>query len=727
MEREEQQIDNQLNEFLHDPELPELASVCAVLEGLDPITVKLLETVDKAAGMADSISAKIRELDQEQMRLKNALEHVETSNELRTIFEDLLAAMKDDQHELAAVNIHRFLVFDEVELKELDKQDMLVFDDDGTVSLNDALSEIEKSRQRLLQTSNERIDQASKDGNDEQILKYWKLFPLLMETERGLEKFGRFLIMEVRKAFEIPLNIGEKGGASFVQVTTRLFEIIAALIDAQSPRVKEVYGPGMMLYILRKLEGEAVSQYIKILDTLSEKRSISRLHDEIQQKKSSDDPAVTVQTVASLLDEMAMICQKMSQFCRFMYIRGKSEVESILKTNEANDESRTSRSSRHLLKTLLAAPGFSVEHGLIKSSEMQARTKEIMSIHYLEFESFFITNSVNKALELDSFDQSGDELISSAVEDCFYIMKNVVSRAFSTYDVDTICVILNLISKVLEEDYLKQGLKKKIAVLSSVDYGSEISDDPKSQLQYLILMNNIDQSSSYVKKLCNEIENGIENIVHFASPRLVAEKLKSCLFPISESTALFQRTLNRALENLFNLTLKVKVKTVIAESIGFMKLNINEDEYSSLSQKGNGTHVFQAYLQNALGSHLFQEFGKMMSKNNYSGLCERCCLLFTHEVEQYLLNSNSKINHLGALQMDKNIRSAAVFFGSLTNLTMAKEHFHRLNSMATVLSLDNASEATHLELTQLKLSPREVQKLISARFGLEAASKIITQ
>ena len=65
-------------------------------------------------------------------------------------------------------------------------------------------------------------------------------------------------------------------GPSFVDTLTKLLEMVAHVVDQQDSQVRDHYGNGRMLHVLRHLQAETDFHAIKLLDTFAEKRALSR-------------------------------------------------------------------------------------------------------------------------------------------------------------------------------------------------------------------------------------------------------------------------------------------------------------------------------------------------------------------------------------------------------------------------------------------------------------------
>lgn len=70
-------------------------------------SIEVIETVDKTSRLAEVISDKVRQLDQEQSRAREAIKYVEEVQELKYCVASLQEAMSKKQYDEAAVLLQR--------------------------------------------------------------------------------------------------------------------------------------------------------------------------------------------------------------------------------------------------------------------------------------------------------------------------------------------------------------------------------------------------------------------------------------------------------------------------------------------------------------------------------------------------------------------------------------------------------------------------------------------
>jgi hypothetical protein len=125
---------------------------------------------------------------------------------------------------------------------------------------------------------------------------------------------------------------------------------------------------------------------------------------------------------------------------------------------------------------------YSTATGLLKMSEISGKIRDILSVYYFVFESYFLTFSIKKALAIDFYDIKSNDIVSTVVDDVFFLLKKVLTRSITTQDIDTVCVVLNITYHSIEVDYLP-GLKQKIIDLSSIASSFSKSD----KLAFMVL------------------------------------------------------------------------------------------------------------------------------------------------------------------------------------------------------------------------------------------------
>lgn len=198
--------------------------------------------------------------------------------------------MSGNDFESAAKLIERYLAFDPKVIESLfadaaaDKQ---ILGDDGSPLITPgSLSELaagespveklKKARNDLVEIFSQRFDKAVETGNDEAILRFFKLFPLVGASDLGLDKYSTFVCDTVAKRSQDNLRSTSASPTFYADLLTKLFESVAAVVDKQAALVEGTYGTGRMLRVMQRLQKETDIQANGILDAFMDKRNIRR-------------------------------------------------------------------------------------------------------------------------------------------------------------------------------------------------------------------------------------------------------------------------------------------------------------------------------------------------------------------------------------------------------------------------------------------------------------------
>ena len=213
--------------------------------------------VDFTSELADQISRKVRQLDLAKTRVFEAIQRVDDVLDLKFCSDGVAKAMTLGDLETAAAHIHRYLCLDENLLRQSVSEER--------VSINTSLETLEKARQELSKLVDKEFADAALEGNEDKVEKYLRLFPLLKEPEKGLDKFGKFLQIKITKKSNEAIEQARRREISFADAATVVFESIAALIDKSQPFVETYYGPGQLATMVKQLQKECDKQAVNVL------------------------------------------------------------------------------------------------------------------------------------------------------------------------------------------------------------------------------------------------------------------------------------------------------------------------------------------------------------------------------------------------------------------------------------------------------------------------------
>jgi hypothetical protein len=436
-----------------------------------------------------------------------------------------------------------------------------------------------------------------------------------------------------------------------VDILTRYLEVFADLIERQLAIFKNA-SIDVGNSVFEVFEKEALNFLDRIIDTYKEQRELDRKLVQISTGQ------VDMKQVALAVEELVLMSQKVSLFRRFIMIKSQQEFTAKL-----------------LLKKM----------------------KEFLSINYIPLESFFLQHSLKRAVKESSGSPDNGSMF---VEDCFYLCKNVLSRAIKSEDEDTVCVALNLVSQCLDIDYLQNGLLRMLQMI--------LTNPSGQQEGFLTVMNHFEQSHRYLLQLCEQFEESLNGNV-------ISEKVLSCLFPLKQTLSQqFDNQLKSNLANFYKQQIKPRVKSLMVEHLfGTFKFKLNDNEFSDSSELN--VLKFTSEVENFLN---VMNVLKVLDEPNMTLFIGLFCEHVSREYEKFLLaqSGQKEFNALGALKFDKDLRLLVQALGRHSK-NGVKEWFSRLFQMAELLNASSAEEFDEIFLSQTIFNANELPRLKALRFS----------
>ncbi|KAK3814314.1 MAG: COG4 transport protein-domain-containing protein [Benniella sp.] len=718
LEQEENKVDADLDELLAEREeleasLDKLEVLEPQLGGLQNESKILVNIISETSGLAEGISAKVRQLDLEQSRVQMAIKHVEDVQELKFCISGIQRAMVQSDHEDAARYMHKAHGFDKKILQGSFAEIAV-----PTASNPEYPTVIlANSKAQLLDIISREFESAVQRQSEEDITRYFKLFPLLGEEQVGLDKYSKFVCAIVSGKAQAAMVGSPKAPTFYADTLIRLFESVAIIIDQHQPVVEKYYGPGKMLRVIQRLQEESDVRSRKILEAFEEEREIKRKVAEIKAFKdpkrhvlqpsgsirsltpqlgvSSSQQATTVPEVIDPreldinLNEMVLISQRAHLYNRFLESRAKSEIEHF--TNEDQVEGTAVEKPKDLYN----------ESGLLRVSGLSRKVEEIID-YYLAIEEFFLRRSVDKAMKIDEYDVGNKT--SSCVDDVFYILKKTISRAVNTSNVDCMAAMINYIKNTLEADYIAVFQRNMASVFSS-------GDTKEARFQYMVLLNNINVSIDYLQKLTAEIEQESMSSITSLSEQAL-DKAKVVLSGLTASTRKFKQLLNMGIEELFERTLRPRLGPLLLDSYKGIKYIVTDEEYAEQESLNSFVHRLMSGFD-----ALIEPLKAALTEENYNQVIGSIVTCLAKEWEQLIFQT--KFNKLGAIRFDKDLRAIGFHLVSLTSFPV-REKLTRLNQMVMLLDLEELADLDEIwgnnsGAITWRLTEKEVRHVLSSR------------
>lgn len=716
LDEAEQRVNKNLEQMLqrHCHIETKLKSISKVLPNVGVIRIegeKFLDKIEKTNKLAETVSAKVRQLDNARSRVCECQSRVNDILDLQLCSEGVATALLNEDYEQGAGHVRRYLSMDQ-KLLERTADDV----SEDRVSIAGSLTTLRQAADQLRKVVTRKFDDAVKQEDLASVERFFKIFPLLGMHDDGLIKFSNYLCVKLqdsaKKNLLLALDVkgkDERAPVIFADTMTLLFEKIARIIEVHQPIIETYYGPGKIIKTINILQYECDKQVKKIYQEFVLSRLILKKIQNINDYgRKQGIEKVEPKTLDLLLGELTLMHSRTELYIRFIRRRITNDLETAI-----SDEDER-------LKYLLEFDE------MIKNSELSHVMQEILG-SYLALERYFLEESVIKALGMDTLEH--DQQTSSMVDDVFYIVKKCVRRSITSWSIDGVCAVVNLACGILEGEYstrlktrLRQGYPAGYldlaqaynAFQTSIQQGRlQTSDTDYSRLMFMAYLNNADVSIEYVetlsKSLNNEINSAFSNI-----QKKDHDKIDSCLAGMKNVTSTLKSIIDFGMEQLRVSAIKPRV-TPWLDSFLTINHQINEDE---LLRYETDEPFIQTLVKNLDG--LLESFKNSLTTSNYDAFIGILTVEVTSRLEKVIFKST--FNRPGGLILDKEIRSLASYLTSSTSWSI-RDKFARLMQIANILSVEKIEELIDYcgaDSISWRLTPNEVKKILLLRVDLRS-------
>lgn len=707
LENEENQIDGLLQQVhltKSDLEVKAMQLQRLDIEVLDKDATNLVKMIDYTSELADQISKKVRQLDLAKTRVFEAIQRVDDILDLNFCSDGVEKAMAANDLENAAAHIHRYLCLDENLLKQSVS--------DERESIKTSLEILERARRQLSELVDKEFAEAAKDGDESKVEKYLRLFPLLKEPEKGLDKFGKFLQIKITKKSNEAIERARRKEISFADAATVVFESIAGLVDKSQPFVETYYGPGQLSTMVNQLQKECDKQAINVLQAFDMDRDFTSLSQKILRSKRGDVDSLSLDAI---LTETARLSERGEMYFRFLRRRLATDLESVSKGERLDEEIRKLEN-------------------WIGNTQLAHHLQDIMG-KYVSMEKYYMRESMQKAIQMDSFNDAA--LTSSMIDDTFYVLKKSRDRAVMSGNFNCVCAVINHITSLLESDFidalsthlrtfpggglidnLSMGITAFSGTLTGAMGGNgkviSAGDAAEEQRQlFLTALSNAEVAGSYISELASV------EIVRRLGRKLTGgetENINSCVEDLSDLATRFKQLVDNGISELNNSALKHEVKPLISD-FNDIPHDIDDDDFAEAEAN-------EPWIQNVL-IHLhsvLDSFKTRMSSTSFDQLVSYLTNTVASTLERSVMKS--KFTRLGGLQFDRELRALVNFLTSVTSSTV-RDRFARLHQINTVLNLEQPQEVLEYYGSSSsgvtwRLTPAEVRQVLHLRIDFRS-------
>ncbi|KAG8572585.1 hypothetical protein GDO81_012098 [Engystomops pustulosus] len=487
--------------------------------------------------LAENVSSKVRQLDLAKSRLYQAIQRADDILDLKFCMDGVQSALKNEEYEQAAAHIHRYLCLDKsvIELSRQGKEGSMI----------DAnLQHLQEAEKQLKVLVGEKFDAATKAGDLPQVERFFKIFPLLGLHEEGISKFSAYLCQQIAKKAEENLNLALGSESSerratllFADTLTLLFEGIARIVETHQPILETYYGPGRLYMLIKHLQSECDRQMEKVVDKFIQQRDYQRKFQRVQSciMRSSSSEKIEPRDLDPILAEVTLMSARTELYLRFI----KRRITSDFEVGDSMASEEIKQEHQQNLDKLL-------KHCLL------SRSMQELIGYYITMEEYYMRESVNKAVAMDTCERG--QLISSMVDDVFYIVKKCIGRALSSSSIDCLCAMINLSTTMMESDFrevlcnklrmgfpattlqdIQRGVTSAVSIVhSSLQQGKfdtkGIESNDEAKMSFLVSLNNVEVCSENIMTLKKNLENDCRKLFSqdFGGDQAKA-KIDSCL------------------------------------------------------------------------------------------------------------------------------------------------------------------------------------------------------
>lgn len=680
--------------------------------------------LSSAASTANRISGAVKRLDQEQAAVKATLEVVEQAAELKACVLGVTGSMGAPQDwETAASYLHRASKIPDTVIDGAFAEEIV-----PTADVPDPPRQtLDAAAESLCGLFLREFERAAKEGDGSRVTRFFKLFPLIGRSDVGLDAYGRYVCSGIAARARNNMNTAQRNDSIFYANTlTKLFEHIAQIVDGHEPLVERHYGTGSMIKVIERIQMEADAQGGLILDTWSDERRVGRKLTDVKsypfnflvqsflpsQKpgavnsrdgspapgsgRTSEDEGVDMKDIDALLNESTLMLGKWSLYTRFL--AGKAGL--------AMDDKSDSK---------LSLPPF-VLHGTL-----QRKVTDLLIEPFNTMGTFFFRRSVEKSFQLDdpptglslSVNRplgSSPPFITSAVDDAMYIVNQVLQRTLATSQKAIVASVVQSVGRVLGGDFFGM-IQRKMRDESYPKAATQGALPPESVIiSFLVLMNNLDVSTDYVKRIVSSFLGQASGSEQGTSPL-------SDSFPFGNEAVFVEKTLrnletafedkttqliDEAIEVMLKQVMRPRLRPVIIETFREVDYIPDNNEASNRDDDADSSEDQVAQRFERGWQAFTLPIKRILTPHNYERLLTVTVNHLARMLEKRIQSLTGRINELGAVKLERDvagIRDAAVRGGKYE----LREAFARCLQTTLVINMedDEWEEISKLDGPQL--------------------------
>ncbi|KAJ7349436.1 COG4 transport protein-domain-containing protein [Mycena albidolilacea] len=680
---EETQLSTSLSDLLsaREPIVASLARLQALVPHLNDLqndAVLLSSTVSATAQTAERVGGRVRSLDEEMRRVREAGDRVGQVMELKTSLAALQSSIDSQDWESAARHCARAM---SLPLEVISGQ----FAETAVPTSDSHLppaQTLQAAREHLLAIFQQQFEQASRSRDSTTTSRFFKLFPAIGWEEEGLQSYASFVVDLVR--VRAPASAKTSSPLYYITALTALFENIASIVGQHQPVVEKYYGKGKMQSVVARLLEECDRVTKGLIEGWEEERSIKRKasdnpplpltsHNNATRRQqpsvAPDEELVDPREIDRVVSEVAVMAGRWNLFKKFLSERLEDSSESEPDPTQPPPAVATleATASHHLFEETLAS-------------------------QYIPLDIWYTRTTIDKAHRLSSADTSQAPVTTTTPDDVFYILKIVLSRVLSTGSLKTVEQMFEQLRDIMDKDYVGVIKKKLDDVYKSSSSSGPNARGEKAEREnraafiarsFCILLNDLDLSSSHLEQLTRHLATNPDSIQHFLDVQQPV--VKNYITGFSNLVAKFRSALRSGVEQLFNQLMRPKLRNLITDVYKDVSYVLDDDSYSAAEYNDV---VRKRFIKAWEG--LVDGYKDAFTESNYRLFFGLALDVLLRPWEKFMMGF--KFTELGAIRFDRDLRAIIGYLSSQTAFGDAREKFLRLQQLSTVLNLDSEED-----------------------------------
>ncbi|GAA5921563.1 hypothetical protein JCM3775_003107 [Rhodotorula graminis] len=751
-------------------QLRTLGSLGDVVGGIHGEAEHMAGEIGAVAQTAQRVGAQVRGLDEEQSRVKECIEMVQAVQDLKSAIASLDVNMQKHDWEAATRSMQRATAIDPV-IASSSFADAVVPTADLPSAPTATLAQLRASLLDTFLTS----FRAAADANDtNNINRFFKLFPMIEEEDKGLEVYALW-VADIVRAKTGALSSKSQSPTHFSSLLTALFEAIALIISQHQPVVEKYYGDGKMLSVAGSLMTETDKLGVRVLANWEDERRIRRrvadAHSHrfasasseayarkplpprpggspmVQQQGGFETPAAASEgdldprEVDAILTELTMMSGRWELLRRFLYGSLKDEPETpppaIVGPPSNSDATATlDPPAVPAAAKLSDPPADEADLAVVEDSELgKVLTKQLREA-YMPLEVWYLRTAIERAHQMDEADFSSTPYLSSSLDDTFYIVKKTLHRIVSTANVANLVAMCKELRVVLERDVAEvwkariEGAFKDLAANAqsqtalggiavtgmAAQLGGRAREEERETRErearnvYIVYLNDLDTAASYTSRLLAELASSDALGSAFF---LFSEldRARTALTLVRSSEDKFRGVLKSGLDHLFNQLVRPKLRPLLSDVYKDVSYKLDDDAYNEAEYRDDVRKRFVKAWDGLLSG-----YKDSLTEGNFNLFFSTAVNVLVRPWESMV--RGMKFTELGALRLDRDIRTILSYLSSQASFASGslRESFSRLQQIATLLTLDSPEEAEEvLSASGNRLTMGEVRSIWALR------------